>query len=212
MKIAIFGGSFNPIHNGHIKIVLEAIKLLKLDKIIVVPVGIPSHRSDLISGEHRYEMCKLAFESLDILEGSSLTIQDIREKVYISHEEIKSDETSYTYETLMNYKEIYKESEFYEIIGEDSGNNFKTWKDYEKILLESKVTVFRRKGNELKIEKSIRDMMLILDTPYFPYSSTEIREKIEKNINIDGLLPKKVIKYIAYKNLYKNDSIRKNKN
>lgn len=210
MRIAIFGGSFNPIHNGHIKIVLEAIRLLKLDKIIVVPVGIPSHRSDLISGEHRYEMCRLAFESLDILEHSSLTLQEIKEKVFISHEEIKSDETSYTYETLMNFKEIYKNANFYEIIGEDSGNNFKSWKNYEKILLESKVTVFRRKGNELKIEKNIRDMMLILDTPYFPYSSTEIREKIEKNINIDGLLPKKVIKYIAHENLYKNNIMGKN--
>lgn len=192
MKIGVFGGSFNPIHNGHIQIVLEAIKILNLDRIIVVPVGVPSHRVDVIEGIHRCRMCKLAFEDFDV-----------KDKIIISDIEVNSLETSYTYDTLLKLKEVYKDDEFYEIIGEDSANNFKIWRDNEKILEDSKVTVFKRKGdNNLKIDECLKEKMLILDTPYFEYSSTEIREKIIKKEKIDGLLPKKVIQYITQKNLY----------
>lgn len=191
MKIGVFGGSFNPIHNGHIQIVLEAIKILNLDRIIVVPVGVPSHRLDVIDGIHRCRMCKLAFED-----------SDVKDKIIISDIEVNSTETSYTYDTLVKLKDVYKEDEFYEIIGEDSANNFKIWRDYEKILEEAQVTVFKRKGIDLKIDECLKDKMLLLNTPYFEYSSTEIREKIVKKEKIDGLLPKKVIQYIAQKNLY----------
>ena len=192
MKIGVFGGSFNPIHNGHIQIVLEAIKILDLDRIIVVPVGVPSHRLDVIEGIHRCRMCKLAFEDFDV-----------KDKIIISDIEVNSTETSYTYDTLVKLKDVYKEDEFYEIIGEDSANNFKIWRDYEKILEEAQVTVFKRKGIDLKIDECLKDkMLLILDTPYFEYSSTEIREKIVKKEKIDGLLPKKVIQYITQENLY----------
>lgn len=191
MKIGVFGGSFNPIHNGHIQIVLEAIKILNLDRIIVVPVGVPSHRLDVIDGIHRCRMCKLAFED-----------SDVKDKIIISDIEVNSTETSYTYDTLVKLKDVYKEDEFYEIIGEDSANNFKIWRDYEKILEEAQVTVFKRKGIDLKIDECLKDKMLLLNTPYFEYSSTEIREKIVKKEKIDGLLPKKVIQYITQKNLY----------
>ena len=87
MKIGIYGGSFNPVHNGHLNIVKYILHQLKLDKIIVIPVGKPSHRADnLESSASRIEMCRAAFENIPNVEVSEI--------------EIAKDKTSYTINTL----------------------------------------------------------------------------------------------------------------
>lgn len=129
MKIGIYGGSFNPVHNGHLNIVKYVLNQLKLDKIIVIPVGKPSHRADnLESGILRTEMCRAAFENISGVEVSGI--------------ETDKDKISYTINTLKKIIEIYGEkNDFYEIIGEDSAYHFKEWKNYEEILELSKVVV-----------------------------------------------------------------------
>ncbi|MDU1909806.1 nicotinate-nucleotide adenylyltransferase [Fusobacterium sp.] len=188
MKIGIYGGSFNPVHNGHLNIVKYVLNELKLDKIIVIPVGRPSHKADNLElGALRIEMCKAAFENLHNVEVSDI--------------ETDKDKISYTINTLKKIIKIYgKKNDFYEIIGEDSAYHFKEWKNYEEILQLSKVVVLRRKGYIGEIQ---HENMIYLESPFFNVSSTEIREKIKNKIDITNLVPKKVKKIIEKNNLYK---------
>lgn len=186
MRIGIYGGSFNPIHRGHISVAKYALEKLGLDKLIIIPVGIPSHKeNNLVNGKLRMEMCRLAFENMG--------------KIEISDIEINNCGTNYTYDTLMKIKNIYGQGEYFEIIGEDSGENFIKWKNYKEILKESKVIVLRRKGYKKVIEN---ENMVYLSSPYFEISSTELRNYIKLNKNIKKYIPDKVEKFIRKHRLY----------
>lgn len=188
MKIGIYGGSFNPVHWGHINVVKYVLEKLELDKILIIPVGTPSHRADdLAPGELRFKMCQVAFENID--------------KIQVSDIEIKSGKLSFTIDTLKNIREIYGEdNEFYEIIGEDSAYYFDMWKDYLEILNLSKVVVLRRKGY---VSHLTHKNLMYLDSPLFNVSSTEIRQRIKNSRDISFLLPEKVEKIMNENNLYK---------
>lgn len=188
MKIGIYGGSFNPVHWGHINVVKYVLEKLELDKILIIPVGTPSHRADnLVSGELRVKMCQAAFENID--------------KTEVSDIETKSDTLSYTIDTLKKIRKLYgKENEFYEIIGEDSAYYFDMWKDYLEILELSKVVVLRRKGYTGLLT---HPNLLYLDSPFFNVSSTEIRGRLKNSRDISILLPEKVKRIIEEYNLYK---------
>lgn len=187
MKIAIYGGSFNPMHRGHEQIVEYILKNLDMDKIIIVPVGIPSHReNNLEQSDTRLKICREIFK-----DNSKIEVSDI---------EIKSDGKSYTYDTLIKLIEVYgKNNEFFEIIGEDSLKNFKTWKNYKELLKISKLIVFRRNDDEDKeIDKEFLENpnIIILKNEYYNYSSTEIREKVKNGEDISNLVNKRVEKII----------------
>jgi len=113
MRIAIYGGSFNPMHIGHEKIVDYVLNNLNMDKIIIIPVGIPSHReNNLEQSDTRLKICK------EIFKGNK--------KIEVSDIEIKSEGKSYTYDTLLKLIDLYGENnEFFEIIGEDSLKSLK---------------------------------------------------------------------------------------
>ena len=187
MKIAIYGGSFNPMHRGHEQIVEYILKNLDMDKIIIVPVGIPSHReNNLEQSDTRLKICREIFK-----DNSKIEVSDI---------EIKSDGKSYTYDTLIKLIEVYgKNNEFFEIIGEDSLKNFKTWKNYKELLKICKLIVFRRNDDEDKeINKEFfkNSNIIILKNEYYNYSSTEIREKVKNGEDISNLVNKNVEKII----------------
>lgn len=187
MKIAIYGGSFNPMHRGHEQIVEYILKNLDMDKIIIVPVGIPSHReNNLEQSDTRLKICREIFKN-----NSKIEVSDI---------EIKSDGKSYTYDTLIKLIEVYgKNNEFFEIIGEDSLKNFKTWKNYKELLKICKLIVFRRNDDEDKeIDKEFLENpnIIILKNEYYNYSSTEIREKVKNGEDISNLVNKRVEKII----------------
>ena len=194
MKIAIYGGSFNPMHIGHEKIVDYVLKNLDTDKIIIIPVGIPSHReNNLEESDTRLKICREIFKS--------------NEKVEVSDIEIKSERKSYTYDTLLKLIEIYgKDNKFFEIIGEDSLKNLKTWKNYKELLNLCKFIVFRRKDDKnTKIDSEFLNNknIIILENEYYNISSTEIRNKVKNGEDITGLVNEKVKNLI--KKEYKED-------
>ena len=187
MKIGIYGGSFNPVHNGHLKVAEWILEKVKLDKIIWVPLYKPYHKEifELEEPEHRYNMLKLALEEKNEYEISTVEIED---KII-----------SYTLDTLLKIKKIYPNDELYEIIGGDSAETFHQWKDYEKILENSKVLVYSRRGYKVKISHN----MELIDAPYLDISSTIIRDRIEDGKSISDLVPEKVEEYIYKNNLYR---------
>lgn len=194
MKIAIYGGSFNPMHIGHEKIVDYVLKNLDMDKIIIIPVGIPSHReNNLEQSNTRLKICREIFKN--------------NKKVEVSDIEIKSERKSYTYDTLLKLIKIYgKDNEFFEIIGEDSLKNLKTWKNYKELLNLCKFIVFRRKDDkniEIDNEFLNNKNIIILENEYYNISSTEIRNKVKNGEDITGLVNEKVKKIIEKE--YKED-------
>ncbi len=187
MRIAIYGGSFNPMHIGHEKIVDYVLNNLNMDKIIIIPVGIPSHReNNLEQSDTRLKICK------EIFKGNK--------KIEVSDIEIKSEGKSYTYDTLLKLIDLYGENnEFFEIIGEDSLKSLKTWKNYEELLKICKFIVFRRKDDEnIQIDEEFLNNknIIILENEYYNISSTEIRNMVKNNEDISNFVNKKVKKLI----------------
>ena len=187
MRIAIYGGSFNPMHIGHEKIVDYVLNNLNMDKIIIIPVGIPSHReNNLEQSDTRLKICK------EIFKGNK--------KIEVSDIEIKSEGKSYTYDTLLKLMDLYGENnEFFEIIGEDSLKSLKTWKNYEELLKICKFIVFRRKDDKnIQIDEEFLNNknIIILENEYYNISSTEIRNMVKNNEDISAFVNKKVKKII----------------
>ena len=187
MRIAIYGGSFNPMHIGHEKIVDYVLNNLNMDKIIIIPVGIPSHReNNLEQSNTRLKICK------EIFKGNK--------KIEVSDIEIKSEGKSYTYDTLLKLIDLYGENnEFFEIIGEDSLKSLKTWKNYEELLKICKFIVFRRKDDKnIQIDEEFLNNknIIILENEYYNISSTEIRNMVKNNEDISFFVNKKVKKLI----------------
>ena len=187
MRIAIYGGSFNPMHIGHEKIVDYVLNNLNMDKIIIIPVGIPSHReNNLEQSDTRLKICK------EIFKGNK--------KIEVSDIEIKSEGKSYTYDTLLKLMDLYGENnEFFEIIGEDSLKSLKTWKNYEELLKICKFIVFRRKDDKnIQIDEEFLNNknIIILENEYYDISSTEIRNMVKNNEDISAFVNKKVKKLI----------------
>ena len=187
MRIGIYGGSFNPIHNGHVYMAKFIIDYLKLDKLIVIPVGTPSHRKNILEdASMRLKMCEIAFEN--------------EKKIEISDIELKSKDISYTYDTLLKIIEIYPENEYFEIIGEDSGEYFHKWKNYKDILKLAKVVVLQREGYSTLLKDS---NLLQVKNPFLNFSSTRVREAILNEESIEKMVPKKVAEFIKVNKLYK---------
>lgn len=187
MRAGIFGGSFNPIHMGHLVIAELIREAAKLDIVFFIPVGEPSHReNNLASGVHRLNMVNIAikdnfyFKALDI--------------------EIKSNVRNYSIDTLKQLKKIYPDYEFSEIIGEDSAEYIDKWKNYEELLEMTNFYIFKRKG--YNYSQKYKNMTLI-ETPYIEISATEIRKRIEEKRTIKYLVPLEVEEYIKNNNLYK---------
>ncbi|HUX60246.1 MAG TPA: nicotinate-nucleotide adenylyltransferase [Ignavibacteriaceae bacterium] len=188
--VGIFGGTFDPIHTGHLITAQAVRELRRLDKIIFIPAYISPHKTDIptLSARHRLEMVKLAIKNISYFNFSDI--------------EIKAANTSYTIETLKVLKEKHNKIEL--IIGYDNILNFSTWKDPDEILKLAKLVVLNRK---LSVEPKEMDRFyssaIFVDTPTIEISSSEIRERVYNNLPINFLVPEEVQKYIYHFNLYK---------
>jgi len=192
-RIGVFGGTFNPIHHGH----LINIELLKenynLDLILFIPVKIPVHKTmeDKTTPSDRLEMVKLAIREINYFQASDI--------------ELNRESASYTITTLEELKKIYPDDGLFLIIGSDSFNELDTWKEYKKILSDYHVIVMQRPGDvELR-----EDLLRLSDKVEFQkeymieISSSMIRDRIKKGLTIRYLTTDEVINFISYKGLYK---------
>ena len=201
MNIAIYGGTFNPVHKGHYNCLKSVLDSVSLDKVIVLPDRIPPHKSaeGLISGEDRLEMCRLAFGEL--------------EKVSISDWELNQTGKSYSVLTLRHFHQEYPEDKLYFIMGSDMLLCFEKWYRYEEILqLASLICVSRENAvtNQFlqqhaeKLTQNCGGEIIIIDTKPFEVSSTQIRKMIENSQIPSCYLDKNVVQYISVNNLYRH--------
>lgn len=197
MKLGIFGGTFNPIHSGHIELVKHFADLAGLDKVLLIPTNIPPHKvsADLLSGETRFEMCVLAVES--------------ESKIEVSDIELRREGHSYTIDTLKALEKIYEGAQLYLIMGADMLLCLDSWRDYRGIVDRCVICAAARNDNtvqELKLKAKAlgipENRVIISDEEIMTVSSTKIRENIKKGDSIAGLVPDAVAKYIADNRLY----------
>lgn len=197
MRIGIYGGSFNPVHNGHIHLALSAIDELQLDRIFLVPSLISPHRS---SAEYAPTDDRLAMLRLACAVSDKLDVCDY---------EIKSERKSYTIYTVEEFRRHFPDDELFLLVGSDMLMIFETWNSFDEILQETTLAVISRKdGDRESLVKKAHELreygnIIICSAQPLEISSTEIRKKFAKNENFSCYLDKNVVQYITSNNLYK---------
>ncbi len=201
-RIAVMGGTFDPIHYGHL-VAAEAVRdRFQLEKVIFMPTGNPPHKEyrKVSSREDRYLMTILATVTNPFFQVSDI--------------ELKRKGYTYTIDTLRELLNIYGEdAEIYFITGADAVMEILTWRNVEQVLSMCRIVSAFRPGYDihqfrnkvLEIEKTYKNKVHLIEVPALAISSTEIRNRIQNNRTIKYLLPEQVEKYILKKGLYKGD-------
>lgn len=195
-KTGIFGGSFNPVHNGHIHLAECVMKQLELDRIILMPANIPPHKQydDYADAADRLNMCRLAAEDTDGIEVSSW--------------EIEQNNISYSYNTVIHFRQIFPDDRIYLLAGSDMLLSFDTWFKYREILSEAALVIVSREKNDIsrlvskKHELEKYGEIIIVNAEPVVISSTQIRKSIKNHQFYSCYLDKKVVQYIKQKKLY----------
>ena len=189
-RIGFFGGTFNPIHMGHLAITQMAQERFKLDKVIFIPSHQPPHKNiapkELASAQDRYKMVKLAIAGNEHFEVSDV--------------ETKRDGKSYTVDTLRHFRKIYPpKAKFFFIIGGDSLGTLSQWKNIEEILQLATFIVVNRPGySDIKNIKH-----LTVTKPGIDISSSYLRQRINSGKSVRYLVPEAIYHYIIKYGLYK---------
>lgn len=207
--IGILGGTFDPIHYGHIRLALEAHKQLDLDQVRLIPLNIPPHRTPPVaSSAHRRTMIELAINDVP-----GLCI-DLRE--------LENENISYTVNTLKSLQQEFIDDTLCLIVGRDAFNKIDSWKDWQTLLNYAHIIVANRPGeltnsisSELKdwveqhqtndsalLKNNLNGYIYFIDIPMLDISSNMIRELYSQQKTVDDLLPSQTLSYIQENHLY----------
>ena len=198
MKTGIYGGTFNPIHKGHLHIVEAFRKGLGLDRVLLIPTRVPPHKAapDLASPQDRFAMCQLAIHGQPWLELSDM--------------EMRREGKSYTAETLEELSALYPQDQFYLLMGEDMFLTLGRWYRPETIFSLASVCTAPSSvhGMDALREKALEytgtfHARCFLDhIPYLPISSTQVRQAVARGEDVASLVPEAVARYIRERGLY----------
>lgn len=197
MKLGIMGGTFDPIHYGHLLVAHEAGWRLGLDKVLFIPTGNPPHKSKVTAPFNRYEMVKLAIEHNPLFDVSDI--------------EVSKPGYSYTVHTLEALHELYGEqTELYFITGVDAASDILNWAGPERIFQLARLVVAERPGYTLQVDRlqaglptvNLAERLIELDVPMFEVASHDLRDRITKGQPVRYLVPSKVVEYINREKLY----------
>ena len=199
MRTAIFGGSFNPIHNGHIQLARAFIDRLSLDRVLIVPTFVPPHKSGakMADSGSRLEMCRIALENVP--------------KIEVSDIEIRRGGASFTYLTLEELHALYPEDELFLITGADMFLSIEGWRNPETIFSLATICGVPRNdsdiGELMRHSERLRALGAkteVFDAGIMTVSSTEVRRRVRSGGDISELVPPGVRDYIYKNGLYQN--------
>lgn len=187
-RIGILGGTFDPIHHGHLALAKAAQKQFQLDKVLFVPAFIPPHKTektDITPAPYRYRMVEMA-----VLDEPDFEVSDI---------EFVRPEISYTADTLRRLKMMYPDADLFLILGEDSLAAISSWKEPEQIFKMAGILAAKRQGSSAPKAEKVN----WIDMPECPLSSSRIRESLRSGKSKTGeFFPANVEQYIKKMKLY----------
>lgn len=202
MRIGIFGGSFDPPHNGHLLVALDAIETLSLDRLMVVPAGVqPLKKGQRTSSEHRLAMTRQCFDGLPQVEVDPI--------------EIERGGLSFSVDTVEAYRRQWPSADLHLLIGEDAAAGLAQWREPERLLSMAQLVVLSRTMNDAAARSAASPAsdewmasfgahapIQKLATRRVDVSSTEIRARVNEGRSIRGFVPDAVAAYIATHGLY----------
>ena len=191
MNIGLFGGSFNPIHNGHIRLAKALLQEAGLDEVwfVVSPQNPFKQNQQLLNDDKRFQLVQIALKDEPCLKACDF--------------EFNLPKPSYTWNTLQALEQAYPDHQFTILIGGDNWAAFDKWYRYEDILQRYPVVVYPREGSNVSSFKFQDSDIRIVKTPLINISSTQIRQRLQEGKSVRGLVPTDVAAVIEQEHLYR---------
>lgn len=191
-RIGVMGGTFDPIHHGHLVAASEVAKSFQLDEVVFVPTGNPWQKSKVSPSEHRYLMTVIATAS-----NPSFTVSRV---------DIDRAGPTYTVDTLRDLRGQYPDAELFFISGADAVEQILSWKDVDELWGLAKFIAVSRPGHELSLGGLSDEHVSLLEVPALAISSTDCRARVARGYPVWYLVPDGVVQYIAKHGLYTEES------
>jgi nicotinate-nucleotide adenylyltransferase len=188
-RLGVMGGTFDPIHNGHLVAASEVQSLLELDEVIFVPTGQPWHKSAVSSPEHRYLMTVIAT-------AANPTFS-------VSRVDVDRPGVTFTVDTLRDLAKTYPDTELFFISGADAIAQILKWKDIDQAWGLARFVAVSRPGHQMELPESPEGAIVELEVPALSISSTDCRDRVANGKPIWYLVPDGVVQYIGKHRLYR---------
>jgi nicotinate-nucleotide adenylyltransferase len=189
-RIGVMGGTFDPIHNGHLVAASEAQQQFGLDEVVFVPTGKPWMKSTVTAGEHRYLMTVIATAA--------------NPGFNVSRVDLERDGSTYTIDTLRDMRKAYPDADLFFITGADAMAQIMEWKDVSEVWTLAHFIAVSRPGHALTISGLPEQGVSSLEVPALAISSTDCRIRVGQGFPVWYLVPDGVVQYIAKHHLYRS--------
>jgi nicotinate-nucleotide adenylyltransferase len=186
------GGTFDPIHNGHLVAASEVAQSFDLDEVIFVPTGRPWHKNVVTPAEHRYLMTVVATAS--------------NPRFTVSRVDVDREGTTYTIDTLRDLHAARPDAELFFISGADAIQQILSWKDADELWSLAHFVAVSRPGHALNISGLPRQDVSLLEVPALAISSTDCRSRVSRGFPVWYLVPDGVVQYITKHHLYRSNA------
>ena len=191
-RIGVMGGTFDPIHHGHLVAASEVAQSFDLDEVVFVPTGRPWQKTRVTESEHRYLMTVIATAS--------------NPRFRVSRVDVDREGPTYTVDTLRDLRAIYPEADLYFISGADAVEQILGWKDVDRLWELAHFIAVSRPGHELSLSGLSGEHVSLLEVPALAISSTDCRSRVARGFPVWYLVPDGVVQYIAKHELYTDGS------
>ncbi len=191
-RIGVMGGTFDPIHHGHLVAASEVAQSFDLDEVVFVPTGQPWHKDEVTTSEHRYLMTVIATAS-----NPSFTVSRV---------DIDREGPTYTIDTLRDLKRQRPDAELFFITGADAIAQILGWRNHDELWDLAHFVAVSRPGHELNTDGLPTDDVSQLEIPALAISSTDCRERVRRGHPVWYLVPDGVVQYIAKHHLYRSQA------
>ena len=191
-RIGVMGGTFDPIHHGHLVAASEVAQSFDLDEVVFVPTGLPWQKTKVTEGEHRYLMTVIATAS--------------NPRFTVSRVDIDRDGPTYTIDTLRDLKAARPDAELFFITGADAIAQILGWRDHDELWELAHFVAVSRPGHVLSTEGLPSEDVSQLEVPALAISSTDCRARVREGNPVWYLVPDGVVQYIAKHHLYRSEA------
>src|SRR5690606_34337142 len=189
------GGTFDPIHHGHLVAASEVAKSFDLDEVVFVPTGEPQQKSNVAESEHRQLMTVIATASSP--------------QFTVSRVDVDREGSTYTVDTLLDLRKQMPDAELFFISGADAVEQIFSWKDVDRLWEMAHFIAVSRPGHELSLSGLSGEHVSLLEVPALAISSTDCRARVARGYPVWYLVPDGVVQYIAKHGLYSTEEVTK---